>query len=527
MLASCGGTGSREPTKSDPGTGQATARSFESDPLDAQLGLDSIWVRRFLLAHPQFHVDSTAILDFYRGRGYQYAWFVKDQPQEAVQNFVNLVGVIDTSAGPQAAQLARDLHELCVLVQRFDTLPPSDSLRAATELLLTGQFFHLAGAEYGGQVTADLRELDWYIPRRKKNYAVLLEALTSSYQDLSAIEPVNRRYKLLKAQLKRYVDLDKEGDWPPIVPSDMDTLVQGGTSPSVPLLRERLQRLGDLKENSGSDHFDAALAEAVSAFQERMGLPLHGMVDAEVLNALNVPPTDRLRTIMVNMERLRWVPEQLPTRIIVVNIPEFRLHVMEHDVPVLQMDVVVGTTVRRTLIFRGQVTEVVFAPYWNIPARIVQNEIMPAAERDPGYLRRNHIEQLRTGGMRQRPGPQNALGRVKFLFPNPYMIYLHDTPAKDRFAQRQRTFSHGCIRVSDARALALYLLKDDPEWPPDAIDKAMEGRSEITVHLSEGCPVAITYFTAWVDAQGRLNFRDDVYGHDARLAGVLFQEGLP
>jgi murein L,D-transpeptidase YcbB/YkuD len=251
-----------------------------------------------------------------------------------------------------------------------------------------------------------------------------------------------------------------------------------------------------------------------------------GVIDAAMLKALNVTPAARLRTMIINMERLRWVSEQQPANLLLVNIPEFRLHVFEQDSEVMTMNAVVGARATRTVTFTDTLTEIVFSPSWSVPSNIVKKEILPAMEKDRSYLEKHDMEIV--GGsddepqIRQKPGPSNALGRVKFLFPNSYSIYMHDTPTKGLFANESRAASHGCIRLSKAGDLAEYLLRNDPDWPADRIQEAMLSGKTQSVRLKEPRPVAIVYFTAWIDRNGVLNFRDDVYGHDAELDAELF-----
>ncbi len=250
------------------------------------------------------------------------------------------------------------------------------------------------------------------------------------------------------------------------------------------------------------------------------------MIGQGFLKAINTTPQQRLRTLLVNMERLRWVPDMVAPDLLLVNIPEFRLHVFEGGKEVLSMDVVVGATATRTVIFSDTLSTVVFSPTWTVPMSIVRNEILPAMAKDPNYLRKKGMEKI--GGsaknpiIRQKPGASNALGRVKFLFPNSYSIYLHDTPSKSFFAREQRAFSHGCIRVSKPKELAEYLLRNDGTWTSTKIHKAMFDGKETFVKLKEKRPVTIGYFTAWVEQDGQLNFRDDVYGLDLRLGNELF-----
>ncbi len=242
--------------------------------------------------------------------------------------------------------------------------------------------------------------------------------------------------------------------------------------------------------------------------------------------------------IAMNLERWRWMPDDLGTRYVIVNIPSFHLEARDTAQPTLQMKVVVGTTEHKTPIFSDTMTTTVFSPYWNVPDSIVEGETAPAAARDPGFLQRNNIEILRLGksgstpvdpstvnwddpdelkalAFRQKPGAKNALGHVKFLFPNPYDVYLHDTPADALFARAGRAFSHGCVRVEQPEALAKWVLTDAPEWTDEKISEAMHAGEEQHVKLKQEIPVHIVYFTAWADDAGSVRLVPDVYGYDA------------
>ncbi len=216
---------------------------------------------------------------------------------------------------------------------------------------------------------------------------------------------------------------------------------------------------------------------------------------------------------------------------IMVNIPQYQLHVYENGKSVMNMPIVVGTTGSQTVIFSDELKYVVFSPFWNIPSSIVRSEILPAIQRDKDYLTKKNMEQVGVSHgiplIRQRPGPGNSLGRVKFIFPNSYNIYLHDTPSKSLFELEKRAFSHGCIRVGKPAELAAYLLKDSKSWTPEKISQAMRSNKEKWVTLEKPVPVFIFYFTAWVDEEGRLHFREDLYGHDERMAARLFASPSP
>ncbi|MER3471937.1 MAG: hypothetical protein C4330_11615 [Chitinophagaceae bacterium] len=246
-----------------------------------------------------------------------------------------------------------------------------------------------------------------------------------------------------------------------------------------------------------------------------------------LIKDLNVSAMTRLQQILMNMERMRWMTIEPTGNLIVVNIPEFVLHVYEGNKKAFDMNVVVGKEGHNTTIFNGDLNQVVFSPYWNVSPSIVRKEILPKLS--DGYLASQHMEQVGTEDglpkIRQVPGPWNSLGRVKFLFPNSFNIYFHDTNAKSLFSKDKRAYSHGCIRLSEPEKMAEYLLRSQPEWTPDKIQAAMNSGKEQTVRLKKPVPVIITYYTSWVDDNGRLNFRDDIYGHDSTLARKMFVPG--
>lgn len=512
---------------------QEIAEVFESKEEYTVHHLDSADLTQYLEEHPESQEDSAAIIAFYHRRGYQYAWFVHDSLSSAAGNLIGLMSSTDSILG--TAKDEQGAQQWLDGLLRGDGAQPSREHMLTTELMLTARFFRFAAGHYGGFVQKDVRDLDWFIPRKKKNYDQLLDSLAQGRMDLSPIEPVHPQYGSLKAELRKYYHLDTLAPWEPVSLGERRKLEIHDSASFVPELRQRLMLMGDL-HNAGdtiqlhSTIYDSTLYKAVQVFQARHGLHPDGIIGAGVVRMLNITPGERIRTLLVNMERLRWVPERYPKDLLLVNIPEFRLHVFEEGVEAWNMDVVVGTAATRTVVFSDTLSRIVFSPYWGVPMSIVRKEILPAMHKDPGYLARKGMERI--GGsdaaplIRQKPGPHNALGRVKFLFPNSYDIYFHDTPSKGGFAKESRAFSHGCIRLSRPQDLAVYLLRNDSTWTEAAIKKAMSGTKEITVNLprNERRPVMIGYFTAWVD-KGRLNFRDDVYGNDAKLAAELFAGG--
>jgi murein L,D-transpeptidase YcbB/YkuD len=341
-------------------------------------------------------------------------------------------------------------------------------------------------------------------------------------ENIEAYEPVNKQYQLLKEKLLKAYQLAENGGWPSINLKEKKLQV-GDTALAVVALKKRLHTVGDYSASDSSNIFTDTLSAAVKRFQGRYGLKEDGIVGGTTLQYLNEPIEVRIRQILVNMERMRWIPAEPTGDFILVNIPQYRLVVYEKGKRMFAMNIVAGSSQNQTVVFTGDLKYVVFSPYWNVPPSIIKKEILPGMKRNPNYLARHNME-WNGGKVRQKPGPNNSLGKVKFLFPNSYNIYLHDTPAKSLFDEPKRAFSHGCIRLADPRKLAIWALRNQPEWTEDKIDKAMNAGKEKYVTLKSTVPVFLGYFTAWVDEEGKLNFRDDIYGHDKKLAEHLFSK---
>jgi murein L,D-transpeptidase YcbB/YkuD len=506
------------------------AEVFETEARYSRRTMDAAAITTFFDRYPEYHADSVQVRAFYERRGMQYAWFTDDSLSASAEAFLALSGVADT-AGGHLAPLAPHLSGLVAeSMVEGGGLALCDTCARHLELHLTAEFFRFASRQYGGHFTRDLAELGWFIPRAKKDFSRLADSLAAGTMDLAAYEPLHPQYRQLKARLQRYHDLTRVS-WPaltlPVLPARRLGIEAGDSAAVLVSIRERLQLMGDLALADSSMHYDSTLVAAVRRFQARHGLSDDGVIGPAFLKAINVSPAERLRTMLVNMERLRWAPDVQPDDMLLVNIPEYRLHVYEAGRVVKSMRVVVGTAVDRTVVFNDTLSTIVFSPTWTVPPGIARNEILPAIAEDPDYLRKENMEII--GGtdaqpvFRQRPGPNNALGRVKFLFPNSYSIYMHDTPARTLFARDQRAFSHGCIRLAEPRLLAEYLLRNDPTWTAERMTAAMLGGKEVHVSLAEKLPVMLVYFTAWEDTDGRLNFREDVYGHDRKLAAELFR----
>jgi murein L,D-transpeptidase YcbB/YkuD len=514
--------------KAQPVNTKGTARdtTITASNSFSELFLDSIKLETFIAAAELTDTAANRLRNFYNSRNYQFAWFTKDGLAEQTRVFLNLHNnyiqlANDSSMGD------KHLHEQMNQLSDEDTaVSAANNEITILELQLTGHFFKFVQHAYAGRVNPG--ELQWHIPRKKVNVMALLDTLIANKgQKTEQWEPVNRQYKLMNKELRRYADIKKAGGWNVIVSGNHKPYNPGDEAILVKQLKQRLATDGRYNTKDTSEAFGIELSAAVKQAQKQYGIKQDGIITAALVKELNVPLEDRIEQLLVNMERMRWMPEEPAGNRIMANIPDFKLHVFEKTKKVFDMDIVVGTDANKTVIFNDILQFIVFSPYWNVPPSIVRKEILPGINRNSNYLANKNMEQTgRENGLpviRQKPGGENSLGRVKFIFPNSYNIYFHDTPSKSLFDNRNRAFSHGCIRVAHPEKLAQYLLRNQPEWTVDKIDKAMNLNKENWVKLKEPMPVFITYFTAWVDNDGLMNFRNDVYGNDKKLAAHLFE----
>jgi murein L,D-transpeptidase YcbB/YkuD len=392
-------------------------------------------------------------------------------------------------------------------------------------------------------------------PRDQHDFASLLRSAIASERVTAAtaeLRPPLAQYRLLREMLVRYRSLAH--DQPPALPSPFTASVHPGEQyAEADILRRELELLGDLpagaERDPDSERYAGALVESVRRFQVRHGLEPDGVLGKATIAALRVPLTARVRQIELALERFRWLPHLGDRRLIALNIPMFRLWAWDvippDGTPLFGMDVIVGRALNtQTPVFAEDMREVIFRPYWNVPRSILRNEVLPQIERDPGYLRRENMEIVRGAGdnaqrielsaealaglrqgdlrVRQRPGPGNALGLIKFVFPNQEDVYMHGTPAQSLFARSRRDFSHGCVRVKDPVALAEWVLRDRPEWTRERILAATNGSETIRVKLPQPIQVILFYTTAAVMPEDRtIWFAEDIYRHDAKLDRAL------
>ncbi|MFM9844903.1 MAG: murein L,D-transpeptidase [Dongiaceae bacterium] len=324
--------------------------------------------------------------------------------------------------------------------------------------------------------------------------------------------PADPAFWRLRGAIMSYRLLEAGGGWPVIPPGPK--LELGAIGPTVESLRRRLLTTGDLIEPSPKpNEFDIALHAAVSHFQARHGLQVDGVVGKNTLEALNMPIAARIDTLELNLRRLQRQQREWGQRYVVVNTAAASYRLIDGGQQLFERVAIVGRRDWPTPQLDGVIDRLEFNPYWVVPSRIARLEVLPKIRRDPDYMAANDFHWV-DGQIRQDPGPKNPLGKVKFLFPNPYDVYLHDTNSHKLFDRWDRHLSHGCMRIPNALDLAMYLLKDDPRWPPQRIDDILQSGQVVRVTLSAPIPVHVVYDTAWVDDAGIVNFRRDIYGRD-------------
>lgn len=494
--------------------------SITTENAYSDLFLDSAAVETYIQTQKLNDETARKVRSFYNSRNYQAAWMSSMGFTEQGRGFWGTAA--NEKEAPDSIKLKVASKNRIDSLMELDTLQltATDSLFVQTELTLTQEFVHSAKA-----VWDSARNLHtFYLPAKKINALQLADSILNKTTDSSQEQnmPV---YAALKNELQRYYNLAKDSSWQPLT-GNVQGLKKGSSAPIVSQLKKRLAATGDWASADTSQLYSDSLSAAIATFQKRYGLDSTGVVTDTMLTVLNVTPQDRVEQILVNMNRAMWMPAMDSGNRIVVNVPDFMLYVHDGTQKVFEMPVVVGKEGTNTLMLNGALNEIVFNPYWNIPASIVEAEIMPAMKADPNYLKKHNMELVKSNDsiptIRQLPGDNNSLGHAKFLFPNPYDIYLHDTPAKDLFQQDKRAFSHGCIRVADAQKLAEHLLKGQGDWTSQKIAAAMKGNQEQKVTLQKPVPVYINYYTVWVDETGKVHYRDDVYGHDARTKSMMF-----
>ncbi len=501
---------------------------------------------------PSFHPDSLGLADamsrFYSANSFEPYWFdSRCRPLLGREVLAVLFEASTHGIDPHAYSVVR-LSTLLSSVARQGSVPPSELVEI--DLALTAALFRYLAHLHGGRV--DPRQLvPNFTPADDKldlSETVRHALVAGSLQEaVDAAAPRYPAYRRLRRALERYRALEHGGFREPL--SVIARLRPGEPYPALPALRDRLVALGDMTEDAQVPaRYTGEIVEAVQRFQERHGLAADGVIGPATFAQLNTPLSHRVRQIELSLERLRWLPRLDAERLIVVNIPEFRVRALDlrrgSSSVLLDMRAIVGRAfVTETPVFLGRVKNIELSPYWNVPASIAKLELVPRLRRDPDYLRREGMEFVSTGNetivsteaskanllalssgelrLRQRPGPRNVLGGVKFPLSSSSDIYLHGTSDPALFDLTKRDLSHGCIRIEQPDALAHLLLADQGDWTIDRLREAMHTGKPTSVNLSEPVPVLIFYTTAVVEPGGRILFLPDVYGHDRALQRAL------
>jgi murein L,D-transpeptidase YcbB/YkuD len=486
---------------------------------------------------------SPLLSQFYEGRGFRPAWSDDYGPSPDVEDFLEVIrAAYREGLNPQDYHLNKIEAVLSDLYARQIGLGTYDVEKLADlDLILTKAFFLYASHLVDGRV--DHRNIypDWVVNQGSADLKALLsEALDSGdmQKTLADLAPHYPKYVRLREKLIKYLAIAESGGWPQV--PDGPKLLKGSGGKRVAILRQRLIASGDLASMAQESPviFDHDVETAVRKFQKRHGLKDDGRVGKSTLKVINVPLETRIRQIALNMDRLRWLSSDMGQNYIFVNIADFSLEVMEDEQPVMSMRIIAGKDEQRSCVLSAKMTYLELNPFWRVPDSIATKEILPQIKKYPGYLAQKTIKvfkdwsdnakeidpmlvnwsRVRASNLgykfRQEPGPLNPLGRIKFIFPNECEIYLHDTPTRHLFGRTRRDFSHGCIRVEKPVELATYLLRNKETWIQKKILAEIKKGKRQVVMLPEPVNVHIFYGTVWVDREGVLQFRNDIYHAD-------------
>jgi murein L,D-transpeptidase YcbB/YkuD len=508
------------------------------------------------LRWPDFSDYDKHVQKFYESYGYSLPWVRGMQPTAQAEEIISLL--------LQAEQkgLAAEDYDGPRWSDRLAKLKPSAAQPSEADAVRFDAALTLCVMRYVsdlhiGKVNPKHFEFGLDVEAKKYDLPEFLKENVVDASDVAGVvakvEPPYPGYQRTIIALHAYLELAKEYDGNPL-PAIQKTIAPGESYPGVPQLIQLLRLVSDLPADASiptdGTVYQAPLVDAVKSFQHRHGRVPDGRITAQTLADLNVPLTRRVRQMQLTLERWRWLPVGLHSAPIVANIPEFRLRAYDENYKVvLSMNVVVGKAYNHnTPVFSDSMQYAVFRPYWSVPYSIAKAEFLPHITRDPDYLAKKGFEvvnsrqevvtsgtvtsdmlaQLRAGKLfiRQLPGPKNSLGLVKFIFPNSYNVYMHDTPAQEFFAKSRRDFSHGCIRLEKPADLAVWVLRDNPGWDMARVRGAMNGSPNQQMNLAHPIPVLIVYGTVIVNEDGIVHFYDDIYGHDAALEKVL-AKGYP
>jgi murein L,D-transpeptidase YcbB/YkuD len=543
-----------------------SARQSEprSTGLAEQLGVDGRTYLRTLMESgrlvdsrwPDFSDYRGDVTKFYGGYGGALPWVTGMQATPQAQAMIAVLqSSVEKGLSPEDYDSSRWARRLALLKPAIRD--PKDEDIVNFDAALTVSAMRYISALHIGRVNPQRLDFAVNVADRRYDLPEFLRDDVIHASDVSAVleqvEPPYPGYRRTIAALEKYRKLASQDSSEPL-PAIKKPIRPGDPYSGMPRLIRLLRLSGDLTENAdspeGNTIYQGALVNAVQTFQQRNGLTADGRIDDKTLAELNVPLSQRVRQMELTLERWRWLPDEYHQSPIVVNIPEFRLRAYDDQFKIkVTMKVVVGKAYgHNTPIFLNKMRYVIFRPNWNVPPSIARAETIPSLQRDPAYLTKEDMEvvdlhenvvssgevtddmiqEIREGKLlfRQRPGPENSLGLIKFMFPNEYDVYMHDTPATELFSKSRRDFSHGCIRLENPVDLAVWVLRDNPGWDIDRIRASMNGTESAEVTLAHPIPVLIVYGTVIVSEDGVVHFYDDIYGHDAALDRAL-ENGYP
>ncbi|MGF7161761.1 murein L,D-transpeptidase YcbB/YkuD [Rhodoligotrophos appendicifer] len=481
------------------------------------------------------------VYTYYEERDFKPLWVRDNGTKAKAKDFLDIIRAAEEDG------LDPNNYRANEIAARIDAQDPRSL--AELDLLLSRSFIDYGNDISVGRVIPDQVGTDIHIKPKGPGPLTLLDGVEQA-EDMGpyvdSLAPASANYARLKEALMLYRDIEARGGWPSL--PEGPTMKPGTVDARTPLLRRLLIATADLSASAPdmNELYDGAVVEGVKLFQERHGLTADGVIGPGTLEALNVPVEERIRQLVLNMERRRWMPDDTGKYYVFVNLADQYLKIVDDDRTVHDAKLVVGKPFSRTPIFTQKMSYIVFNPYWNVPTSIAVNEYLPKLKANPAALAAQNFEVVRgeteispysvswanygRGNfpfvLRQKPGPKNALGRLKFMFPNPYNIYIHDTPAKSLFDRDNRFFSHGCMRVQNPEELAKVILShDDPSWTMERIEQELKVNRNKAVRLKKAIPVYVTYLTAWANKDRAVNFRKDVYGRDQELLVALRKVG--
>ena len=481
--------------------------------------IDDASLAAFFKKYSQLKEYQKDVSTLYKDRSYKSIWYEGSD----INEFGHLMYQKLNSTYEQGVQVRIPYKDK--IDEVFNEESDKKISESDTELLLSSMYILYAKHVFQGMDAAEQNKIEWYLPKKKLSYETLLDSIVTNPNLLDENNHVLfSQYYKLQSVLKKYREIEKNNTWNTItMPNPYKDLRPDDTGVTIQDVRTRLFVIGDLAQDSKSNFYDQELMDGVMKYKLRHVLTPNYIINKDHINQMNEPVSDRIKTLMLNMERCRWIPPTLENQeeYVMVNIPSFRLYFVRNGNYDVVSKVFIGTPLTKTVIFSGQIDRIVFSPYWYVPASIIKNELQLKIAEDKNYLADHNME-WNGGNVRQKPGPENALGLVKFMFPNPNDIYMHDSPSKTLFGFEKRIFSHGCINVEKAKELAVAMMKDYPDWTIDKIDAAMSGEKETPFKLTKKIPIYIGYFTAWVSKEGDIGFFPDVYERDVKLNSLLF-----